>query len=159
MADTDPIEVTFLKQTVFHDGTNMQVKKAGDTMPVDRSRVQGFIDGKNIEAPEGWEADVAEKNSQGVADGGFTTAPSDGSGDDDLSQLDHDGDGNPGGSLGDDDQVDARNGFTLTETGGGWWQIEGATLVEPVKVRGEDAARARFVEIAGDTDDDEGAPA
>lgn len=101
MADTetgsDKVEVTFIKQTVFHDGTNMHVKKDGDTLEVDRSRVQGFIDGKNIEKPEGWEEAVAEANSQGVADGGFTVTPPDGSGND-LPQLDHDGNGEPGGS-------------------------------------------------------------
>lgn len=190
MADTDQIEVKFLKQTVFHDGTNMQVKKEGETLEIDRARVAGFVANGSIEKPDGWEAEVTVKDSLAKADGGYTVPASDGSGAEEggtatfegpgigegegegegegpglLPQLDHDGNGAPGGSLGTDVVDTERNGLTLTETGGGWWVIDGGFLVEPVKVRGEEAARAKFAELAGETDDNagegegEGAPA
>lgn len=57
-------------------------------------------------------------------------------------------------SIGDDPANDTTRendgGLTLTEVGGGWWQIDGGNLHEPVKVRGEDAAREKFAELNGD---------
>jgi hypothetical protein len=86
MADTesavegDTVNVTFLRQKVFHDGTSMQVKKKDDTFDLPRRLVAGFIDEGAISKPSGWTDDVAAKNSLAVADGGLTQAPADGSG-------------------------------------------------------------------------------
>ncbi len=52
-----------------------------------------------------------------------------------------------GGDPANDVVRDEQDGFALTKVGGGWWQITGPDLADPVKVRGEDAARAKFAEI------------
>lgn len=76
-----------------------------------------------------------------------------------VDPLDHDGDGERGGSKADDELVDESGGFTLTDAAGGWWHIAGPGLDEPVKVRGEDAARVRFAEIVAAAADEEAPPA
>lgn len=94
-----------------------------------------------------------------------------------LPQLDHDGDGAPGGDTGDDVALYSTDGFTLTDLGGGWWTITGPGLEQPVKVRTKAKAEEVFNRMVadaagvaadlgagevtgGDTgDDDDGAPA
>ena len=97
MADTDTIDVTFKKQKVYHDGTSMIVAKAGDTFPVEQRLIAAFVAEGAIEAPKVWAEEMAEKNEMAVADGTVQVAPS--AIGDDLDQLDHDGDGAPGGSI------------------------------------------------------------
>lgn len=87
-----------------------------------------------------------------------------------LPQLDHDGDGAPGGSTGEDVVTGEAAGFVLTEIGGGWWSIAGPGLDKPEKVRTAAAAEARLAELVaehdaggstgedGDDDDIGGAP-
>lgn len=43
---------------------------------------------------------------------------------------------------------DAFEGFAMSETGNGWYDITGRGLEEPVKVQGEAKARARMAELA-----------
>lgn len=82
-----------------------------------------------------------------------------------LANLDRDGDGHPGGSLPADQDLQEDGGLKLTDKGGGWFHITGADLTDPVKIRGEDAAKARFAEMVaaadegGDEDGEGDAPA
>jgi len=98
-----------------------------------------------------------------------------------LPQLDHDGDGAPGGDTSGDVALYSTNGFTLTDLGGGWWTITGPELESPIKVRTKAKAEELFNQMVaeaagvaadlgaseghdgapgGDTSDaDEGAPA
>lgn len=151
MADQDTIEVTFTKQKVYHDGTNMQVKKAGDTANLPRTQVANFLAEKVIDVPEGWSEEIADKNSQAVADGGFTAGPADGSGGDDLSQLDHDGNGEPGGS--EPHEPPALTGKNKAE-------LLAIAEAEGVDIA-EGATNAQIIEAieAARAADDEGAPA
>lgn len=64
-----------------------------------------------------------------------------------LPQLDHDGDGAPGGSTGEDGEPVQAGDFALTEIGGGWWSIAGPGLDKPEKVRTAAAAEARLAEL------------
>ena len=64
-----------------------------------------------------------------------------------LPQLDHDGDGHPGGSTGEDGEPVQAGDFALTEIGGGWWSIAGPGLDKPEKVRTAAAAEARLAEL------------
>lgn len=100
MADTDTIDVTFTRQKVYHNGECMVVAKDGDTKAVERSLVAGFIAEGVIESPAGWSDEIEGKNALGIADGGVLRPPTGGFPDDvdDLDQLDHDDDGEPGGS-------------------------------------------------------------
>ena len=61
------------------------------------TEVGDLVEGGLIEAPKGWAEEMAEKNETAVADGAVQAAPS--AIGDDLDQLDHDGDGTPGGSI------------------------------------------------------------
>ncbi|MCA8906132.1 MAG: hypothetical protein KDA43_15175 [Hyphomonas sp.] len=54
-----------------------------------------------------------------------------------------------GGDPSNDEVVEERNGFKLVSVGGGHWHIVVPDQDEPVKARGEEAARAKFNELAG----------
>lgn len=78
---------------------------------------------------------------------------------DDLPQLDHDRDGRPGGSLPEDTVVAQDSAFTMKHVGGGWYEIDGGGLDEPVKVQGKDEAKARYDELVAEADAADGPPA
>ena len=48
---TEMVEVTFLRQKVFHNGTSMVVKKAGETGEIPARQVAQFVAEKAIEEP------------------------------------------------------------------------------------------------------------
>lgn len=90
MADTDTVDVKFLKQKVFHDGTSMIVAKKGDTKPVPERLIAAFVSEGAITAPDGWEESLSEKNDLAIADGAVFVAPPaspDAGDDDDTSGL------------------------------------------------------------------------
>lgn len=69
-----------------------------------------------------------------------------------LPQLDHDG-----GSLPDDSFV-FHSEFIMKHVGGGWYEISGPGLEEPVKVQGRVDAEARYDEIVAEAGESAGAP-
>lgn len=85
-----------------------------------------------------------------------------------LPQLDHDGDGAPGGDTSGDVALYSTNGFTLTDLGGGWWTITGPELESPIKVRTKAKAEELFNQMVaeaagvaadlGENEDHDGAP-
>jgi hypothetical protein len=151
MADTDTIKVAFTRQKVFHDGTSMVVAKEGEKREVERRLVAGFVAEGSIETPKGWKAELATKNAQSVADGG-TQTPATGGRPADLSQLDHDDDGEPGGSLPDEPPaLSGKNKAELTAIA----QAEGVELAEgATNAQIVEAIEAKRAETA-----DDGAPA
>ncbi|MGF7152619.1 hypothetical protein [Novosphingobium gossypii] len=131
----DKIEVTVLRQKVFHDGTSMVVLKPGD-QEIDSSRVAGLVDEGIVEDPEerflrlnteGEEEDdseladlrerilvlEAENADLATLRARVTELETErdelitelNAADEKLSKLDPDGDGNPGGSLPQDPPV------------------------------------------------------
>lgn len=46
-----------------------------------------------------------------------------------------------------DEEFDVPEGYSLTEKGGGWYEITGDALEEPIKVRGEDNVRAALDDL------------
>lgn len=90
-------DVTFRKQTVYHDGKSMIVAKEGETRPLDQSRVLRMVEEGSIDEPEGWSRTGAlggiprADGFQTQATGTFQPA--------DDSAFDHDHDGHAGGSL------------------------------------------------------------
>jgi hypothetical protein len=64
-----------------------------------------------------------------------------------LPQLDHDGDGHPGGSDGADVLTAEELGIVQTHIGGGYYTIAHPGAAEPEKVKGREAADARFEEL------------
>jgi hypothetical protein len=79
MADTDTIDVTFLSQKVFHDGTSMVVAKKGDKLPVPHRLIATLVDEGSIKEPKRWREDKEAPAEMSVADG---AVPADTSSDD-----------------------------------------------------------------------------